>query len=170
MLSGMAPASLALFSFRQGPKSQTSLDHAHPPKKSHQQQGGPASDARGLGTAEVFIRIVPHGFFFFQRFLGTAEAFIRIVPHAFLHVWAQQRVLSKRDPISFSGYGEHFIEIIHLYPKRPCSLQNHGEQIRVSSLLCPIPGNPWRTFLKKSLLCPNAHAVRPAPPQMRPCT
>ena len=133
-------------------------------KQIFDQPARPGVDAGGLGTAEVFIRIVPHGFFIFQQFLGTAEAFIRIVPHAFLHVWAQQRVLSKRDPISFSRYGEHFIEIIHLYPKRPCSLQNHGEQIRVSSLLCPNPGYPWGTFLKKSLLCPNAHAERPAPP------
>ena len=56
-------------------------------------------DVKGLGTEALFHKFVPLGFSPFSAILGTAGVFIRIVPHGLSTLWAQQGFFQKKIQI-----------------------------------------------------------------------
>ena len=103
----------------------------------------------------------------FENFMifGHSQGFIKNCSPWLSSLWAQM-VLSE-DMFSFrmETRGEQIIENACLYPITFKYIENHGELILKKCLLCPTPEYLWGTIMKNPLLCPNAHARQPAPPE-----
>ena len=131
------------------------------------------------------VHFIGTSLFLFFNDIGHSRGFHKNYSPWLVNTLGTAGIFQEKVPNSSSEHGEHFVEICRLCPNRPSSRKIRGEQFFISTSLCPKPinlwgtipvklapvpkpthrpGNPRGTLLKKSLLCPNTHARRPAPP------